>query len=340
MSNTEFTTALDVATLTPIIQQYFVQEAARFGLCAAAIDARYVINWGGFVNYSFTISDGETHYHLKLARNAEQRAELRQWQRLRSLLEVRYRAPQIIDWITLPTVGLAGLLFVGLAGSAPNLEQQPTLRQAVLQVIPQLHQDQELAAQLPPSTPPLTCFDTFRNTYIDRFEGDLADIRSALPPFVTTATLAWMEAETERLERRARASAAFQHPVNAPIHGDLHSNNLLVTPEGAWFILDWDDLQIGDPVLDYTTLLAPPLASWQPARWQNVDLAAVADPALHQRLALYQRAQLLDWVIDVLSDYVDADIAGDHAAPMRATKQAQHLQALKLYQHYYPEAVA
>lgn len=336
MSNTESTT-LDVAHLTPIVQQYFVQEAERFALRPATVAARYVLNWGGFVNYSFTISDGITRYHLKLGRDAEKCAELRQWQAFHKRLEARYHAPPLIDWITLSAAGLEGLLFVGLEGGSPDLTRQPALRQAVVQVIAQLHQDQALAAQLSQQRPPITCVDTFRNTYIERFEGDLAGIRSALPPFVTAATLAWMEQETARLEAFARASMAFQQPATAPIHGDLQVNNLLVTPAGAWFILDWDDLQVGDPALDYTTLLAPPLAAWQPAAWQTPELAAIADPALHQRLTLYQRAHLLDWVIDVLADYVEAEIVGDQAAPMRAAKREQHLQALKLYQHYYQE---
>jgi thiamine kinase-like enzyme len=268
-----------------------------------------------------------------LGRDAETWAELRQWHALRIPLETRYHAPPIIDWITMPAVALEGLLFAWIEGSSPDLAHQPALCQAVVQVMGQLHQDQELAAQLRPTTPPRTCFDTFRDTYIDRFVGDLVSIRSALPPFVAPATLAWMEQETQRLEELARSSVAFQQSANAPIHGDLQHNNLLATVTGQWFILDWDDLQLGDPALDYTTLLAPPLAHWQPDHWPLALLPV--DEALHERLALYQRAHLLDWVIDVLADYVEAEVAAAHQAEVRATKQQQHSQALALYQQYY-----
>jgi hypothetical protein len=53
--------------LNTAVTAWFVAHAEEYGLRAGAVEAQYILNWGGFVNASFTISDGHTTYHLKLA---------------------------------------------------------------------------------------------------------------------------------------------------------------------------------------------------------------------------------------------------------------------------------
>ena len=117
------------------------------------------------------------------------------------------------------------------------------------------------------------------------------------------------------------------------IHGDLQANNLLLTNQGEWFLLDWDDLTLGDPALDFALLLAPPLSAWQDDLWR--DYLPGREAGFVERMALYGRARLLDWVIDVLADYVEAEGTPEQQALARSVKQQQHLQALALYQARY-----
>ena len=110
-----------------------------------------------------------------------------------------------------------------------------------------------------------------------------------------------MVEETDRLAALASTSTAFAQPGGAPIHGDLQANNLLLTNQGEWFLLDWDDLTLGDPALDFALLLAPPLSAWQDDLWR--DYLPGREAGFVERMALYGRARLLDWVIDVLAEY-------------------------------------
>jgi hypothetical protein len=50
---------------------------------------------------------------------------------------------------------------------------------------------------------------------------------------------------------------------------------------------------------------------------------------------LYLRARLLDWVIDVLADYIEAEVAPEQRDRVQTEKKRQHLQALALYQSRY-----
>lgn len=49
------------------------------------------------------------------------------------------------------------------------------------------------------------------------------------------------------------------------------------------------------------------------------------------RLPLLGQATLLDWVIDPLYDWIDADASPAHAGEVRAEKQRVHQAALGLY---------
>lgn len=326
---------MDVATLESHLQTYFDQQAQAFGLEQDTIQVRYILNWGGFVNYAFKVTDGRRSYHLKLVDKTEDQADLRQWQSLRTILERRYHAPQMLDWVVIPKTGFEGLLFAWVDGRKPELKKSPGLVKEVVTVAAQLHADDELADKLSQNHPKLDCLHTFLDTYIERFDGDLEIISPTPLPFVSEETLTWMFEEVRHLENLARNSAAFAEPGGAPIHGDLQADNLLVTEGDNWFLLDWDDLTLGDPILDFTTLLAPPLSEWQDNAWPDFPLPHATQAGFAERMDLYLRARLLDWVIDVLADYIEAEVAPEQRDRVQTEKKRQHLQALALYQSRY-----
>ena len=322
--------------LTKSVMRHFQAKAAGYGLNARGLTVRYLLNWGGFVNASFHISDGQTAFHLKLTDDEDSRLRLERWLALRELLTERYRAPRVREWVELEDSKFGGLLFEHLAGRPADFRAEPALHAQVLALAARLHADPDLAAELGEGQPPITCSDSFIETYIDRFDEDLLVIARDLPPFVALPTLDWMQGETRQLEAQARELDAFQQPARSPIHGDLWEQNVLVAEDGAWFVLDWDDLDLGDPALEYGILLGPLLAHLPPAQ-RPTPAALPADPALHERFAVYLRAYLLDEVIDSLADYVESDFAPEQQAEVQAEKQRQHEQALRLYQNLYPE---
>jgi thiamine kinase-like enzyme len=121
--------------------------------------------------------------------------------------------------------------------------------------------------------------------------------------------------------------------VTSAIHGDVWCDNVMIGPGKIWLI-DWDDLRIGDPVVDAAILLygsyGSDLGAWAGA-WPPQD----QDEATRFEVAL--RAQALDAVIDVLADWVEAAKAPDHVDGVRADKEAAHRSALAQYRDLYPQ---
>jgi aminoglycoside phosphotransferase (APT) family kinase protein len=89
-------------------------------------------------------------------------------------------------------------------------------------------------------------------------------------------------------------------------------------------LLDWDDLSIGDPALDFVIL------TW-PLRLETTR----GDTAFRERCALYRRAQLLDSVIDPLADYIEAPHDLDQLDEVQAAKRLEHEESLKQYRRQY-----
>jgi hypothetical protein len=292
------------------------------------ITVRHVLNWGGFVNDSFTIDDGTDKYHLKLTDDVESIGKLRAWYEIHSLLERRYRAPHVINWLDFPEIGFAGLLQEHINGRTARFCENPLLVEQLIQLVNCLHQDADLGARLNSGrSSAKTCLDHFVETYIHRFTADLEAIGDAPPSFVSSALLQWMRQETERLRERADSDPAFHRPADQPVHGDLNEGNVLVTP-AEFFILDWDDLAIGDPGVDFAVLLWPMVS--QGRSWR--DFFTELDDAFSSRIEVCLRAQLLDEVIDPLADFVAADAVPSRQAEVQLVKRTQHQDALERYE--------
>lgn len=325
---------MDLARFQSITQTHLAERAPELGLDAVRLRVEYVLNWGGFVNRSFRVTDGRTTLHLKLAHEQPYLGGVRRFWELRPRMADRYHAPEPIAWIDVPGTDYAGVLSRWIDG-APPTGLDAWLAEEVVATMRLLHQDRELAAHLPASTPSATCADAYLRTYSERFHADLAFIQAERPPFITAERLAWMRREAERVDAAVAGAPAFREPAEAPTHGDLWLNNLLVTPRGEWFVLDWDDLGPGDPAMDWAMLFGPARADLRTAADRALPPAITADAAVRERLALYARASLLDWIIDPLSDWIDAGEAPEHIARVRPEKERIHHAALDAYRQRY-----
>lgn len=290
------------------------------------VQATYRGSPGGFGSRSFSLWDGSRKLHLKLC-DAEHAPGLRRWAAVHDLLEARYLAPPLLEVIEggiLPG-DACGLVFAHVEGEPLVRGRAPAVLPAVVEALRRLHGDGELAARLGPA-PAATCADVLRRVYIRRFREDLAIIRDRLPPFVPAALCEWMSAETDRLEAAAAAHPAFGEPAAAVVHGDPWWHNVLVSPHGRATIIDWDGLSAaGDPALDFSILLWPLLRAGERQRWY-------ASP----RLPVYERAALLDEVIDTLADWVEAGSFRRVGEASRRRTRALHREALSLYRRRYP----
>lgn len=325
---------MDLAHFQTIMRAHLADRAPELGLDASALRVDYILNWGGFVNRSFRVTDGRTRLHLKLAHEPEYRDGVRRFWQLRPLLEQRYRAPEPLAWIEVPGTEYAGVLSRWIDGKAPH-SIQGELAEEVVRTVTLLHADRELAARLHAPDAPATCADVFRWVYVERLEVDLEGVEDARPPFVSPATVEWLRGQIDAIEAAVAAAPAFREAADAPTHGDLWIENLLVTPEGEWFLLDWDGLAPGDPALDWGMLFGPTRTDPRTAADRALPPTITSNPAVRERLAIYARASLLDWTLDPLSDWIDAGEAPAHAAEVRAEKERMHRTALQAYQQRY-----
>jgi aminoglycoside phosphotransferase len=310
------------------VHDFFLTRGQAFGLDADTLDVAYVLNWGGFVNYSFRVRDARTALHLKLAVTTAAKTALRRWRDLDRFLH-RYRAPAVLDWIEIGEA--SGLLFPAVAGSTPRLNEE--VMGAVLDRLQRLWQDIELASRLRRDSG-LTAAGFYLGTYHDRFTEDLRSIEANRPPFVTMGDVDFMREEAARLAARVASQPAFQEELASPIHGDLWLNNILWEDGASWHILDWDELQIGDPAMDLAMLTGP--SSLDLAPLKRVDeLRGVVPAGVMERLRVLGQAALLDWVIDPLADWIDAGLAPGLEEAVRKEKQRVHATALELYHSLY-----
>jgi hypothetical protein len=78
-------------------------------------------------------------------------------------------------------------------------------------------------------------------------------------------------------------------------------------------------------------VLGPAPHDLTPVDASRLPSGIALQPDATERLETYARATLLDWVIDPLADWVDADMAGAEAPRFRAEKERVHLEAKALY---------
>lgn len=309
----------------------------------ARVRAAPVLNYGGFVNRSFRVSTPNGAYHVKLADTAHSLERLRRSYAVAERLTAEYRAPAPRGWIRIPDTGFAGPAFEWIEGPrpAPPLAGRPRLQ--VVGTVARLHADDELATKLARlGAVRQSCADAYRGSYHERFVEDLAYVRASPPPFVSGKLLDWMASEVAGLAQRVDDSPAFERPASRATHGDLWADNLIVAgirdeqgaaasaDAGEIYILDWDEVGLGDPAMDWAMLFGPCRERIEPA-----DPEALADIPLdddeRNRLSLFRRASILDWIIDPLADWVAAAAEPEHGATVRAANRAIHEQALDRY---------
>lgn len=321
-----------------MIAEWASANADAIGLGPNKIQASYIYNPGGFGNLSIRLTDNRTRLHVKLAPPSKS-ARLRQWAGVSDYLAEHYAAPRLVHAIDREIVpGYPyGLVFEYIEDATPLAEaRNPEVAlTGVMATVAKLHRDDRLRGMLPKAET-RTYAEAFEDEYISRFTDDLDGIRGSrdlLRDFVSDETISWFGEEIGRLRERVRQTPAFLLPADDVVHNDLNGNNVLTCGRDGFRIIDWDDLSgQGDAAMDYSVLLWPLThdPSWQ--IWREKALAGAGAAAV-ERLELYFRAKLLDDVIDVLADYVEAEQVPEHREEAQRKARAVHL-------HSYPQYLA
>jgi hypothetical protein len=287
-----------------------MSEAARVAAALAAVlgpDAvvRHRPNHTGASRLSYAVRVGDRALWAKVAADEDQDWALTTWSRLAELLAERHAAPPVLD--TIAVAGRPALLFPFLdapvATRATLLERYDEARA----VLTGLHGDAALADLL---GPPTTTADCFRGLWLARFEADLDVVEG----YLAKDLHAFLADEVDAL---GALVDELDQPVHAAVHGDPWHENFLTAPDRLW-LLDWEELAIGDPVVDDAILRCDTLGT-DPRHWPDTPAHRVA-----------RRALMLDAVLDVAADWVES------ADPLvRRRKEAAYLAGLEAYRAAY-----
>jgi Ser/Thr protein kinase RdoA (MazF antagonist) len=177
----------------------------------------------------------------------------------------------------------------------------------------------------------------FTKEYITRFEEDLEVIRSGkhLLKFVTEDSINWFDSEVKALRKIASEKPAFQKEATDTVHNDINWQNVLSDDDNNFWFIDWDDLGVnGDAAMDYSVFLWPLYNSNDWPFWKS-KVIGFAGNELLERIEFYFRAKLLDEVIDVLADYIDAEKVPEHKEKTQRRAKEIHLRAYPEYLRLY-----
>lgn len=328
---------MDLQLAEKHVTEWAKEYSYALGLKGSKIEAKYIWNPGGFVNQSFRLSDGETFQHVKFAQERKV-PSLKQWAMISEHLTDNYHAPRLVKEVTQEILpGFCyGLVFEYIEGKPLNsiLEPIPVVSK-VLKVLKRLHSDGQIQKAIGNEKNP-SYLEAFTEGYITRFEEDLQTIRSErhLLNFVTDNSLDWFNSEVETLRQIASQKPGFQDQATDVVHNDINWQNILVNHNSNFRIIDWDDLTVtGDAAMDYSVLLWP-LHTKEWKSWEEQIIRLTGEETF-ERMELYFRAKLLDDVIDVLADYIEAEKVPDVKEVTQKRAREIHLRAYPEYMRRY-----
>jgi hypothetical protein len=264
--------------------------------------ARHHLNHTGAGKLSFEVRLGDRRLWAKVAADDNADWPLTTWARVAELLAERHAAPPVLD--VLDVDGRTALLFPFIEAPVATRALLHERYDEARSVLAGLHGDAALADLL---GPPTTTGDCFRGVWLERLVADLDVIEGYVAKDLHAFLLDEVEALGELVD------ALDDRPVWSAVHGDPWHENFLAAPDRLW-LLDWDDLAIGDPVVDDAILRHDALGP-DPHHWPDRPDYVVA-----------RRALLLDAVVDGAADWVE------HTDPVvRRRTEAAYVAALETY---------
>ena len=263
-------------------------------------------NHAGADKLSFAVTVGGRRLWAKVAADKDEDWPLTTWSRLAELLAERHAAPPLLD--TLAVDGRTALLFPFIDAPVATRGTLHERYDEARSILTGLHGDAALADLLGPPTTAAACL---REVWLERFVADLDIIEG----YVDRDLHAYLADEVEALGAQI---AELDGPVDSPVHGDPWHENFLVTPDRLW-LLDWEDLAVGDPALDDAILRRDALGT-DPHHWPDDPVSVVA-----------RRALMLDSVVDVAADCVEAGLLASGDPLVRRQKETAYRAGLAFY---------
>lgn len=258
-------------------------------------------NHTGTAKLSYVVRVGDKRLWAKVAADPDESRRLATWASVASLLSERHVAPPVLD--VMAVNGRTALLFPYIDAPPPTRQMLRARYQEARALLAGLHADVELAGLL---GPPTTTATSFRGIWVERFTKDLEVIDGCVSAGLWTFL-------AEEVETLGAAIDGLEGLANAPVHGDPWWENFLLAPDRLW-LLDWDGLAIGDPIVDMAILRHSTLGTDQ-RYWPRTPADQIA-----------RRALMLDAVVDGAADWVE-----NSDPQVRRQKEIEYLSGLDAY---------
>lgn len=253
-------------------------------------------NHTGSRKLSFEVLAAGRRLWVRVAADDAEDGALRTWGSMARLLTERHTGPPVLDVIEV--AGHTALVFPFLDAAVATRATLLGRYHDVKAVLDRLHDDRDLAERL---GAPTTSAAVYREVWIRRFDEDLRIIVDHVTPDVHEYLRAEVQALADLVE-------GLDEVVHAAMHGDPWHENLLLERDRIW-LLDWEDLRVGDPVVDHAILVmdtrGPAAELWPHGR--RYDVA--------------RRALLLDAAVDTAADWVQSANPATRAWKERAFRQ-------------------
>ena len=263
--------------------------------------AEHRVNHTGAGKLSFAVRVGDQRLWAKVAADADEDGALATWARVATVLADRHSAPPVLDVLTVE--GRTALLFPYVAAPPATRSTLHARYDEASALLAGLHGDAALAELLGEPTTSANCF---RAVWVERFEGDLDVVEG----YVAKDLHAYLADEVDSV---AALVDELDSEVHAPVHGDPWHENFLLSEDRLW-LLDWEQLSVGDPVVDDAILRHDAVGS-DLHHWPD-------DPAY----AVARRALMLDAALDAAADWVET-----RDTAVRRRKEAAYLAGLEAY---------
>jgi hypothetical protein len=277
-----------------------VRDALVEALGAGAV-VTHRPNHTGTDKLSFEVLAQGDRLWAKVAADEDEETALRTWASVATLLADRHGAPPVLE--VLDVAGRPGLLFPFIDVPVATRSTLRDRHAEVSVVLDGLHADRDLAGLL---GDPTTSSASFRDVWVSRFEADLRIIAGHVAP----DDYDYLVAEVEVLSSLVDS---LDLRIHHPTHGDPWHENVLLGPERIW-LLDWEDLAVGDPVVDHAILLMDTRGA-DPGGWPT-----------GRRYDVARRALMLDAAVDGAADWVQ-----NSDPEIRAAKKTAYLDGLAAY---------
>jgi aminoglycoside phosphotransferase (APT) family kinase protein len=289
---------LDLMTTSARVRQALEEVLGRTAV------ATHRHNHTGTDKLSFEVLVGGERLWVKVAANDEEDAGLKTWASVAAQLADRHGAPPVLD--VLEVAGRTGLLFPFLDGEVASHATVRDRYAEVQAVLDGLHSDRDLAERL---GGPSTSAEVFRYVWVSRFDADLEIIAGYVAPDIHEYLSAEVEALTGLVD-------SLDERVHVAMHGDPWHENLMFGPERVW-LLDWEELSVGDPVVDDAILL------------MDARGARGADWPPGARFDVARRSLMLDAAVDSAADWVQ-----NSDPSIQAWKEKAYLDGLEAYRAF------